>query len=203
MNQTVRFVVRRDVLAPLLVLLHEDGADERQGLRIGRQVWPGAPMAGVRGHYSHRGGWRHLSEPDRNVSELGLEGAAVDRLAETIAACAKREPQLVEVIGIGIDGGADATLALLCRYPALLAGAILCRPSRRWSQTSLEAIERGNGVEVLVVTDSDIMEPALTAKLMLSLSGHHVEIRLSARADEAEVCRAWLVRELGENGGRT
>ena len=200
MTPSVSFSARHDPLAPLLVVLHDDGSDEREAMAAGRRIWPGAPIACIRGHYRERKSWQHLSQPAAETAALDLEASTVDRLSDLIANTARREPQLVEIIGVGIGGGADASLAILCCHPGLFAGAILCWPRRKWSAESLADIATGNGVEVLILTDYEGLASALSAKLMLSSAGHYVEIKRAARHQEAEICRAWIRRELrGEN----
>ena len=91
MTPSVSFSARHDPLAPLLVVLHDDGSDEREAMAAGRWIWPGAPIACIRGHYRERKSWQHLSQSE--TAALDLEASTVDRLSDLIANTARREPQ--------------------------------------------------------------------------------------------------------------
>lgn len=201
MAAAYRLVTRRDPEAPLLVVFHEDGGDAKPLATCGRRLWPGAPVTAIRGGWRQGAGWRHLSEPAQGTAVLSLEEAAIDGIAAVVSHAARREMPLVEAIGVGRCGGADAVLGLLCRHPAVFAGAILCRPARRWSPESLADIQQGNGVEVLILAEPANLVQAMTAKLMASLAGHHAEVRMATEVEEPEICHAWLREELrGESG---
>ena len=196
MKATIRFIRRRDAFAPLLVLLHDDGEDEKQAQRIGGSIWPGAPVASIRGENRHNTGWRHLSEQSEQRGVLDFETETVVRLEGSIFDCARRQRQLVEIIGVGMGGGADALTALICPNPSILAGAILCRPRRSWSSGSWESIRHGNGIDILVVSEDTEEDQSVIAKRMLTLAGHHVDLASCPRDREMVLCRNWLHRQL-------
>lgn len=54
---------------------------------------------------------------------------------------------------------------------------------------------------MLVVAEPATAEFAIAARLLLTLSGHHVEVKLASNDDEVEICRAWLRWELGGVSG--
>ena len=195
----LRSVRRRDPHAPLLVLLHEDGRDEADALSLGRRLWPGAPLAAARGGFRHGSGWRHLCGAPIETADLLLEEAAVESMAAGVAQARRGDMSLVEVVGVGRGGGADAVLALLCRRPGALSVAVLLQPRRLWSAESLEEIDRsGNGVEVLLVREPSGALQALQLASMLSRSGHGLRIISAGSNDVISQCAAWLHHECVE-----
>ncbi|MBV9076348.1 MAG: hypothetical protein JO048_02555 [Methylobacteriaceae bacterium] len=198
----IRFAPRREREAPLLVLFHEDGTDEAVTLPLGRRLWPGAPLAAVRGGYPDGRGWRHLSEPADEVADLFLETAAGARIAASVRRAAAREPSLIETVGIGTGGGADAVLALLCLYPRLLTAAVLLEPRRRWAGGWEESIVATRGVEVLVAHDETGSLSAMMDGLMLSRCGHRAVRWIGPAKEQTNLAARWLRSELrGETEG--
>lgn len=195
MDVALRSVRRHDPDAPLLVLFHDDGEDTAEAIKVGRALWLGAPMVALRGPHAQNEGWRHLEDVG-SVADLSFEASGVDALAERVRDATRSESALIERVAIGRGGGADAVLALLCRHPRLFAAAALWGPRRTWSRDSLEEIERGNGIEVLIVAAPDRLVSAAAAKLMLGAAGYNVELTLAIKEEELKVCRHWLRKEL-------
>lgn len=135
--------------------------------------------------------------PSTETAVLASETREIDALAASVEAMTRQQPSLIEVIGVGIGGGADALLALLCRHPRLFAGAILCKPSRNWSETSpRDTGVQISGVEVLVIAEQIALPVAANAIAMLSSAGHRVTLSLTVQRDPMEVSSAWLRNEL-------
>ena len=172
-----RFNPRRDPEAPLLAILHGDGMDERSILSLGRDMWPGAPLLRPRGSVPHARGWRFLGCDPGHKADLDREIPQLDRLAVLIEGVLHaREASLVEVVAVGIDGGADAIVGLLCHAPRHLAAAVLYRPGRAWHSLPAAAQPLIDGVEVLIVTDRKGLLYAEAASGLLDQSGAKVTL---------------------------
>ena len=197
----MRFTPRRDPYAPLLTLLHPDGSDERAMLALGRSIWPGAPMLRPRGSLQDGAGWRFLRCPAPSMADLEQEACLIDALAAAIDhAVRTREATLVEVVPIGVEGGADALVGLLCRHPKHIAAAILYRPRRIWRPLPLTGEPMMGGVEVLVVTEAFDISQAEAAAALLVHRGARVTVEVQGRSPaptpEVALGRSWLQRQL-------
>ncbi len=120
--------LRRDASAPVIVAFHGDGADERQGLGIGRAIWPGAPIIAPRGRWPSSLGWQYLD--DARQGWAGEMAMLQDLAHSTANAVGEREMPLVERVLVGIGGGADAALAMVCGCTHDISAAVLLAPCR-------------------------------------------------------------------------
>src|ERR1043165_7275821 len=118
-----------DSHAVTLLLLHGTGGDERDLLPLGRQLWPGAALLGVRGQVLENGMprfFRRLAEGVFDVEDLKSRR---EDLAECIGAAAKqygfsKRPLML----VGYSNGANIASSLIFLHPHYEVAAILFRP---------------------------------------------------------------------------
>lgn len=122
------FVPAKDPASPTLLLLHGTGGDERDLLGLGRELWPGAALLGVRGKVIENGMprfFRRFSEGVFDVDDLKLR---TEELAQFIDAASERyEFSKKRLIAVGYSNGANIASSLILLHPHYLAAAVLFR----------------------------------------------------------------------------
>jgi len=114
--------------AATLLLLHGTGGDENDLLPVGRELWPGAALLGVRGKVLERGMprfFRRIAEGVFDVEDLKFR---TEELAQFIAAAAEHyvfDPK--RVIAVGYSNGANIAASLILLHPHVLQTAVLFR----------------------------------------------------------------------------
>ena len=78
------FVPAENPDSPTLLLLHGTGGDERDLLGLGRELWPGAPLLGVRGKVLENGMPRFFRRFAEGVFDVDDLKARTNELAEFI-----------------------------------------------------------------------------------------------------------------------
>ncbi len=123
------FVPGREIAsAPVLLLLHGTGGNERDLLNLGYSLFPGAPLLSPRGKVLENGMprfFRRLAEGVFDEADLVIR---TDELADFVLAAAKRY-QFVgrKVVAVGYSNGANIAASLLLQRPDILSGAVLFR----------------------------------------------------------------------------
>jgi phospholipase/carboxylesterase len=114
--------------SPTLLMLHGTGGDERDLLPLGRKLWPGAALLGVRGKVLENGMprfFRRLAEGVFDVEDLKFRTA---ELAEFINGASERyEFSKKSLIAVGYSNGANIAAGLILLHPHYLAAAVLFR----------------------------------------------------------------------------
>lgn len=122
------FVPAKDPASPTLLLLHGTGGDERDLLGLGRELWPGAALLGVRGKVIENGMprfFRRFSEGVFDVDDLKFR---TEELAQFIDAASERyEFSKKRLIAVGYSNGANIASTLILLHPHYLAAAVLFR----------------------------------------------------------------------------
>jgi phospholipase/carboxylesterase len=114
--------------SPTLLMLHGTGGDERDLLPLGRELWPGAALLGVRGKVLENGMPRFFRRFAEGVFDVEDLKSRTDDLAEFIDAAAQRyQFSKRKLIGVGYSNGANIAASLILLHPHYLAGAILFR----------------------------------------------------------------------------
>jgi predicted esterase len=114
--------------AVTLLLLHGTGGDERELLPLGRELWPGATLLGVRGHVLENGAPRffcRLAEGGFDVHDLKERTSELARFIDSAAkqyGFSKRH-----LIAVGHSNGANIAASLIFLHPHYLAAAMLFR----------------------------------------------------------------------------
>ena len=111
--------------APLLVLLHGTGGDERQFLDLGPQLLPGARLLAVRGDVSEGGALRYFRRTGEGVYDMADLERATGKLALFLS---ERRGMARAVYGFGYSNGANILASVLFSAPQLVDRAALLHP---------------------------------------------------------------------------
>lgn len=114
--------------SPTLLLLHGTGGDERDLLGLGRELWPGAALLGVRGKVLENGMPRFFRRFAEGVFDVDDLKARTNELAEfiDIASEAYRFSKR-HLVAVGYSNGANIAASLIFLHPHYLAAAVLFR----------------------------------------------------------------------------
>ena len=122
------FVPSEKPNAPTLLLLHGTGGDERDLLPLGRELWPGAALLGVRGKVLENGMPRFFRRFGEGVFDVEDLKSRTDELAQFIDASSERyDFSKKRLIAVGYSNGANIAASLILLHPHYLAAAILFR----------------------------------------------------------------------------
>src|SRR5690242_19595041 len=114
--------------SPTLLLLHGTGGDERDLLPLGRELWPGAALLGIRGRVLENGMprfFRRFAEGVFDVEDLKFR---TEELAHFIDAASERyDFSKKRLIAVGYSNGANIAARLVLLHPHYLAVAVLFR----------------------------------------------------------------------------
>jgi phospholipase/carboxylesterase/glyoxalase family protein len=115
--------------AVTLLLLHGTGGDERDLLPLGRELWPGAALLGVRGNVLENGMPRFFRRLAEGVFDIEDLKARTNELARFIEAAAGRYRfSKRHLIAIGYSNGANIAASLILVHPHYLRAAVVFRP---------------------------------------------------------------------------
>src|ERR1700757_4279718 len=109
-----------------LLLLHGTGGDENALLPVGKELWPGAVLLGLRGKGLENG----MPSSFRRFTEAGLEDikSRTEDLAQFIDAASKRyDFSRRRLIVVGYSNGANLAASLILLHPHYFAGVVLFR----------------------------------------------------------------------------
>src|ERR1700747_3205456 len=109
-----------------LLLLHGTGGDENALLPVGKELWPGAALLGLRGNVLENG----MPSSFRRFSEVGVEDirSRTEELGQFIDACSTRyDFSRRRLIVVGYSNGANLAASLILLHPHYLAGSVLFR----------------------------------------------------------------------------
>lgn len=115
--------------SPTLLLLHGTGGDEKDLLPLGRELWPGAALLGVRGQVLENGMPRFFRRFAEGVFDVDDLKARTEQLAQFLDAAAERYrfPER-HLIAVGYSNGANIAASLMLLHPHYLAAGVLFRP---------------------------------------------------------------------------
>jgi phospholipase/carboxylesterase len=114
--------------AVTLLLLHGTGADENDLLPLGRELWPGAALLGVRGKVLENGMTRYFRRYAEGVFDVEDLKSRTEELAQFIDAAAERYRfSKTRLIIVGYSNGANIGSSLILLHPHYLAAAVLFR----------------------------------------------------------------------------
>jgi len=111
-----------------LLLLHGTGGDERDLLPLGRELWPGAALLGVRGNVLENGMPRFFRRFAEGVFDVEDLKTRTNELAEFIDAAADHYGfSKRHMVAVGYSNGANIAASLILLHPHYLAAAALFR----------------------------------------------------------------------------
>ena len=113
---------------PTLLLLHGTGGDERDLLGLGRELWPGAALLGVRGKVRENGMPRFFRRFAEGVFDVDDLMTRTNELAEFIDTAAEHYGfSKRHLIAVGYSNGAKIAASLIFLHPHYLAAGVLFR----------------------------------------------------------------------------
>jgi phospholipase/carboxylesterase/glyoxalase family protein len=122
------FVPAEKPNSPTLLLLHGTGGDERDLLGIGRELWPGAALLGVRGKVVENGMPRFFRRFAEGVFDVDDLKTRTKELAEFIDVAAERYGfSKRNLVAVGYSNGANIAASLILLHPHYLKAAVLFR----------------------------------------------------------------------------
>lgn len=122
------FVPGETPSSPTLLMLHGTGGDERDLLPLGRELWPGAALLGVRGNVLENGMPRFFRRFAEGVFDIEDLKSRTEELAQFIDAASERyEFSKQRLLVVGYSNGANIGASLILLHPHYLAAAILFR----------------------------------------------------------------------------
>lgn len=158
------YVPGGDDEAPLLVLLHGTGGNERDLLDIGGHLWPAAPLLGLRGKVLENGMprfFRRLAEGVFDQEDLIQRTHELANYLQEIKEANSGEGSR-SMVAVGYSNGANIAASTLLLRPDIFAGALLLRAMVPIRPASLPDL---SGKSVLVHAGSaDTMIPIKEAR---------------------------------------
>ena len=122
------FVPAEKPNSPTLLLLHGTGGDERDLLGLGRELWPGAALLGVRGKVLENGMPRFFRRFAEGVFDVDDLKARTNELAEFIDLAAEHYGfSKRHLVAAGYSNGANIAASLIFLHPHYLAAGVLFR----------------------------------------------------------------------------
>ena len=122
------FVPAEKPNSPTLLLLHGTGGDERDLLGLGRELWPGAALLGVRGKVLENGMPRFFRRFAEGVFDVDDLKARTNELAEFIDLAAEHYGfSKRHLVAAGYSNGANIAVSLIFLHPHYLAAGVLFR----------------------------------------------------------------------------
>ena len=122
------FVPAEKPTSPTLLLLHGTGGDERDLLPLGRELWPGAALLGIRGKVLENGMprfFRRFAEGVFDVEDLKVRTNELTQFIEAAAEHYAFNKQ--HLVGVGYSNGANIAASLILVNPHSLAAGVLFR----------------------------------------------------------------------------
>ena len=122
------FVPAEKPKSPTLLMLHGTGGDERDLLPLGRELWPGSGLLGVRGKVLENGMPRFFRRFAEGVFDVEDLKSRTEELAQFIDVASERYGfGKTSLIAVGYSNGANIAASLILLHPHYLAAAVLFR----------------------------------------------------------------------------
>ncbi len=182
-----------------LLLLHGTGGDERDLLPLGKELWPGAALLGVRGKVLENGMPRFFRRFAEGVFDIADLKARTDELARFIDSAAERYGfSRRRLAAVGYSNGANIAASLMLLHPEALAAGVLLRAMVPFRPDSAPDL---GGLSVLIAGGlADRIVPRLqTEELAALLKGGGADVSVSWHRgghelgdDDAAAAKAWL-----------
>lgn len=194
--------------APVLLLLHGTGGNERDLLPLAKMLSPESSVLSVRGNVLENGMprfFRRLSEGVFDEADLVFRtselNAFLDEAVEQYGFDRNR------IVAVGYSNGANIAGSLLFHYKDSLAGAILYHPMVPIRNKELPDMT-GLPVFIGAGTNDPLCTAAETEELtgLLQGAGANVELHWDHNghqlsATEVEASKQWLMKEFAANKG--
>jgi phospholipase/carboxylesterase/glyoxalase family protein len=195
------FVAAEKPSSPTLLLLHGTGGDERDLLGLGRQLWPGAALLGVRGKVLEDGMPRFFRRFAEGVFDVDDLKARTNELAEFIGIAAEHYGfSKRHLVVVGYSNGANIAASLIFLHPHYLAAGVLFRaqvpfapPDLVRNFSELSVFLAGGMRDSVVPHDQTEQLAAIleSGQADVSLFWHRGGHELGS--DDIEAAKTWLV----------
>ena len=194
------FVPAEKPNSPTLLLLHGTGGDERDLLGLGRQLWPGAALLGVRGKVLEHGMPRFFRRFAEGVFDVDDLKVRTNELAEFIDIAAEHYGYSKRhLVVVGYSNGANIAASLIFLHPHYLAAGVLFRaqvpfaPDLVRNFRELSVFLAGGMRDSVVLHDQTDQLAAIlqSGQADVSLFWHRGGHELGS--DDIEAAKTWLV----------
>ena len=194
------FVPAEKPNSPTILLLHGTGGDERDLLGLGRELWPGAALLGVRGKVLESGMLRFFRRFAEGVFDVDDLKARTNELAEFIDVAAEHYGfSKRHLVAVGYSNGANIAASLIFLHPHYLAAGVLFRAQvpftpdlvRNFSELS---VFLAGGMQDTIVPHEQTEQLAAileSGRADVSLFWHRGGHELGS--DDVEAAKTWLV----------
>ena len=199
------FVPGREITsAPVLLLLHGTGGNEKDLLDLGYSLFPGAPLLSPRGKVLENGMPRFFRRLAEGIFDEADLIRRTHELADFVVAAAERYHFTGrKVVAVGYSNGANIAASMLLLHPEVLSGAVLFRAMVPLTPEKLPDLKGlpvllANGLHDPLVSRSNVER--LTA--MLQESGADASLRWvpdghQLVASELKEAELWLAANFG------
>jgi predicted esterase len=194
------FVPAEKPNSPTLLLLHGTGGDERDLLGLGRELWPGAALVGMRGKVLENGMPRFFRRFAEGVFDVDDLKARTNELAEFIDVAAEHYRfSKRHLVAVGYSNGANIAASLMFLHPHYLAAGVLFRaqvpftPDLVRNFSELSVFLAGGMRDSIVPREQTEQLAAIleSGQADVSLFWHRGGHELGN--DDIEVAKTWLV----------
>jgi predicted esterase len=183
-----------------LLLLHGTGGDENALLPLGREVWPGAALLGLRGKVLEN----EIPSSLRRLTEAVVEDirSRTEDLARFIDAASRRyDFSRRRLVVVGYSNGANLAASLILLHPHYLAGAVLFRATvplvpdliRDFSHLSVFIGAARLGLHIPSRQPADLASLFKSGGADVTISWHEGGRELGE--DDIRAAKHWLARE--------
>lgn len=188
--------------APVLLLLHGTGGDERDLIPLGQALLPGAALLGVRGKVLENGMprfFRRLAEGVFDLEDLKFRTAELAAFVEQ--ARADYNLKTSPMIAVGYSNGANIAASMILTNPSPLAAAVLFRAMVPFQPEQLPDLH-AMPIFLSAGERDPIIPPANTSELatMFETGGASVSLNWHRGGheldqDDVDAARLWLSRQ--------
>jgi predicted esterase len=194
------FVPAEKPNSPTLLLLHGTGGDERDLLGLGRELWPGAALLGVRGKVLENGMPRFFRRFEEGVFDVDDLKARTNELAEFIDLAAEHYGfSKRHLVAVGYSNGANIATSLIFLHPHYLAAGVLFRAQVPFTPDLVRNLTELSVFLAAGMRDS-IVTREQTEQLAAILESGQADISLfwhrgghELGNDDIEAAKTWLV----------
>ena len=197
------FVPAEKPSLPTLLLLHGTGGDERDLLGLGRDLWPGAALLGVRGKVLENGMPRFFRRFAEGVFDVDDLKARTNELAKFIDIAAEHYGfSKRHLVAVGYSNGANIAASLIFLHPRYLAAGVLFRAQVPFTRdlvrnfSELSVFLAGGMRDTIVPHDQTEQLAAIleSGQADVSLFWHRGGHELGS--DDIQAAKTWLVEKV-------
>jgi predicted esterase len=195
------FVPAEKPNSPTLLLLHGTGGNESDLLGLGRQLWPGAALLGVRGKVLENGMPRFFRRFAEGVFDVDDLKARTNELAEFIDIAAEHYGfSKRHVVVVGYSNGANIAASLIFLHPHYSAAGVLFRAQVPFAPSDLVRDFSEISVFLAGGMRDSVVPHDQTEQLVAILESGQADVSLfwhrgghELGSDDIEAAKTWLL----------